>query len=153
MAGLWGHDSKAGTSWNFGVIWGIPFVIIGQYLIWGRFIYATWKKQRTFYAVTNRRVIVVQGRSNRKMASAYIDTLPTLVQERGRGTIGTLRFTASESVWSQRRGWGTWDDMAVGTTPAFVDVEDVDALYRIIAELREKGRITASFDPSTHRTD
>ena len=42
------------------VLIGIPFVVAAQYLIWGRFLYAAWKKKRTFYALTTRRVIVVQ---------------------------------------------------------------------------------------------
>ena len=44
----------------FGIIWGTPFVIVGQYMIWGRFVYQRWKKQRTYYALTNRRALIVQ---------------------------------------------------------------------------------------------
>src|SRR5262249_44893360 len=77
VAGYWGSGTRSGNPWAFGMVWGIPFVIIGQYLIWGRFFYAAWKKKRTHYAVTNRRVIVVQNGWKRLMASAYIDTLPS----------------------------------------------------------------------------
>jgi hypothetical protein len=38
----------------------------------GGFLYAAWKKKRTHYAVTNRRVIVVQDGWKRQMASTYI---------------------------------------------------------------------------------
>jgi hypothetical protein len=54
-AGFWGSNSHPGTPWLFGMLWGIPFVLIGQYLIWGRFFSVAWKKRH--YAVTNRRVI------------------------------------------------------------------------------------------------
>jgi hypothetical protein len=78
---------------TFFMLWGIPFVVIGQYMIWGGFIVAAWKKRGTFYALTNRRAIVVQDGWSRKTASAYLDTLPALIKEGGSNGIGTLRFT------------------------------------------------------------
>ena len=122
------------------MIWGIPFVLVGQYLIWGRFFYSAWKKTRTYYAVTNRRVIVVQEGWKRQMASAYVDTLPTLIKEGDSGGTGTLRFAQPEPMWSRGRGWGTWDSMSIGNVPTFVDVQDVDNVYRLVSDLREKAR-------------
>ena len=91
------------------MIFGASFVLVGQYLIWGRFIYAAWKKKRTHYAVTDRRVIVVQDGWNRQMVSAYIDALPTLIKEGGSDELGTLRFAQAEPLWSRGQGWGAWD--------------------------------------------
>jgi len=141
VAGLWGDK---GTPWGFGMLWGIPFVLAGQYLIWGRFLHASWKKKRTHYAVTNRRVIVVQNGWKHQMASAYIDTLPTLIKEDGPRGIGTLRFGQVESMWGERRGWGTWDGMAIGNVPTFLDIEDVDSVYRMVSDLRGKARTTGT---------
>jgi hypothetical protein len=140
VAGLWGPDSSEGEPWTFGIFWGIPFVLIGQYFIWGRFIYAAWKKKGTYYAVTNRRVMVIQNGWGRKMVAAYLDTLPTLYRETTSGKIGTLRFAEQAPVWSQRNGFAMWDCMAVGTTPAFVDVEDVDGIYRLVSDLRTRAK-------------
>ena len=81
VAGVWGNSARSGLPWTFGMIWGIPFVLIGQYLIWGRFFYAAWKKKRTYYALTNRRVIVVQNGWKEQMASSYLDSLPTLLKD------------------------------------------------------------------------
>jgi len=63
------------------MLWGLPFVVTGQYLIWGRFLHATWFKKRTHYAVANRRVIVVQNAWQRKVASCYLDSPPALTKE------------------------------------------------------------------------
>jgi hypothetical protein len=139
VSGFWANNLRSGR-WTFGMIWGIPFVLIAQYLIWGRFFYAAWKKKRTFYAVTNRRVIVVQNGWNRQMASSYLDSLPTLIKEEGSGGLGSLRFAQQDSMWSGRRGWGAWDGMAVGNVPTFMDIEDVDSVYRLVSDLREKSR-------------
>lgn len=139
VSGFGGNNAHSGA-WTFGMIWGIPFALVGQYLIWGRFIYAAWKKKRTFYAATNRRVIVVQNGWNRQMASSYLDSLPTLIKEGASGGRGTLRFAQQDSMWSGRRGWGAWDGMAVGNVPTFMDIEDVDSVYRLVSDLREKSR-------------
>jgi hypothetical protein len=41
VAGYWGSSgTRSGHAWVFGMIWGIPFVLIGQYMIWGRFLYS-----------------------------------------------------------------------------------------------------------------
>jgi hypothetical protein len=85
VAGFWGSDPRPQGPWVFGLIWGIPFILIGQYLIWGRFVFAAWEKKRTHYAVTNERVIAVQNGWTRKMASNYIDALPALIKEDGPG--------------------------------------------------------------------
>jgi hypothetical protein len=130
--------------WEFGLVWGIPFVLIGQYLIWGRFLQAAWKKKRTHYAVTNRRVIAVQDGWRRQVASAFIDTLPALIKEGGFRGIGTLRFAQQESIWSGKAGWGPWDAMAMGVVPTFADVDDVDSVYRLVSDLREKTKTGTS---------
>ena len=70
-AGFLGNRPHPKPISYFALLWGVPFVLIGQYLIWGRFFYAAWKKKRTHYAVTDRRVIVVQQAGNRQMSSAY----------------------------------------------------------------------------------
>jgi len=134
--GLFGHSR--GVPSAFMLLWGIPFVVIGQYLIWGRFLYSAWKKKRTFYAVTNRRVIVVQHDWSRRIESAYVDGLPVLARQNRSDGIGSLRFSQAENMWTKRRGWGAWDPMAMGSGPVFVDIEDADSVYRLISELREK---------------
>ena len=138
VSGMWG--ARANGRWTFGMLWGIPFVLMGRYVIWGRFFYAAWLKRRTHYAVTNRRVIVVQNGCRRQMASAYIDTLPTLIKEGGSSGIGILRFVQPQPMWSNNRGWGAWNGLSVRGVPTFVDIEDVDAVYRLVSDLRERTR-------------
>lgn len=115
------------------------FLLVGQYFIWGRFVYANWKKKRTFYAVTNRRVIAVQNGLQHRTASAFLDTLPTLELEGRHGRSGSLRFAPSEPMFS-RMGMVSWDGMAMGSSPCFVDVAEARELYQLILERREQLR-------------
>jgi hypothetical protein len=144
VSGFWGSGKHSGGPNLFMMLWGVPFVLAGQYLIWGRFVYAAWKRKRTHYAVTNRRVLVIQNGWHRQMAAAYIDALPNLSKESGSRGAGTLRFAQAQPTLSGRQGWGAWDGMSVGSTPTFVDVDDVDSVYRLVSDLRDKGRAAKS---------
>jgi len=126
----------------FFALWGIPFVVIGQYLIWGRFCYAAWLKKRTYYAVTNRRVITVQNSWKPHMASAYIDALPTLIKEGSSEGAGTLRFSQGRAVRNgfSQSGWGPWNSVSVGDSPAFIDIDNIDSVYQLVSDLREKSK-------------
>ena len=152
---LWGgfaifwEASVAGLSRNHSnspaslfILWGVPFVVIGQYLIWGRFVYAGWLKRRTYYAVTNRRVLVIQNGLKRQIAAAYIDSLPSLIKAGGSSGIGILRFGPSQSMWFNNRGWGVWNALSVADQPTFIDINDVDTVYRLVSDLRERSRAT-----------
>ncbi len=122
------------------MLWGVPFVLIGQYLIRGRFWYAAWLKGRTHYAVTNRRVIVVQESWKRQMAAAYLVSLQSLIKEGGSSGIGILRFGESQPIWSNNRGWGRRNGLTIGSVPTFVHSDDVDFVYRLVSDLPEKAR-------------
>jgi hypothetical protein len=46
-------------------------------------------------------------------------------------------------MWSGRRNnWGVWDGMSVGDVPVLRDIEDVDSIYRLVSEQRERLRET-----------
>lgn len=153
VSGFWNHSSRNGA-WIFGMIWGIPFVVIGQYLIWGRFLYDLWLKGRTYYAVTNRRVLVLQKGWSQKIVAAYLDSLPALTREGSGSGPGTLSFGSDTSFFSgfsadsssarRRSNWGAWNSMNVAGAPIFRDIDDVDYVYRLVSDLREKARASKS---------
>jgi len=101
VLGYWGNGPKGGTASAFMSLWGIPFVAAGQYMIWGRFFYDGWLKRRTYYSVTDRRVLVVQEGWKRKTSWMYIDAIPTI--EREGTTAGTLWFEPRYPVLA--RAW------------------------------------------------
>lgn len=136
VAGVTGLGSPAGHPWTFGVIWGIPFVLLGQYFIWGRFIHAAWLKRRTFYAVTNRRVIAIQRGWTPKTSATSIDNVPTINKEMRDDGIGTLCFGVRP--YSRRGNRTPIDDMSLGDITTFVDIEDAASVYRLVSDRQDK---------------
>ena len=137
VLGYWGDSSKGGTPSTFMALWGIPFIVIGQYLIWGRFLYDAWLKRRTYYAVTNRRLLVVQGGWKRKSSWMYIKAIPTI--EREGSTTGTLWFGPKFPVIAGRgQKTRNMSRFSIGDSPVFADIDDLDSVHRLVLELHEK---------------
>jgi hypothetical protein len=122
----------------FGVIWGTPFVLVGQYLIWGRFVHHRWKKHRTYYALTSRRALIVEsGLRSRASSSAYFANL-SMVDKRVRSNgIGSISFGGPvSSNWQ----WGKGNPFR---GPIFEDIDDVDSVYQLVARLQDQAHRSA----------
>src|SRR5262249_50756559 len=100
---------------------------------------AAWLKKRTHYVVTNRRAIAVQNAWQRKWPSCYLDSLPALIQDGSNGT-GTLRFAQAQQYGLVREAGERAIALDLGEIPKFVDIEDVDFVYRLASDLRERAR-------------
>ena len=135
--GYWGHGGKGGAPSAFMALWGIPFLVIGQYLIWGRFLYDGWLKRRTYYAVTNRRVLIMQNGWKQKTSWLHISAIPTV--EREGSTTGTLWFGPKYPVFGARgQKTRSMSRFALGAVPVFADIDDLDSVYRTVLDLRDK---------------
>jgi hypothetical protein len=119
----------SGAQWLF-VLWGLPFVIAGQYLIWGRLIYRRWARSRTTYSVTTRRAIVLRGRSIQSVFRNQLPGTHLSVRRDGGGTIefGSMPFRYRSYV-------DTGFDWLYGHARpvAFYDIPDVNNVYRLVA--------------------
>src|SRR5438045_244159 len=74
-------------------IWGIPFVLVGLYLVVGRLVVRRLQMRSTTYAVTDRRVIETVRRPRLRVTEAYLRDLPPPVTKiRDDGTVGSIAF-------------------------------------------------------------
>ena len=137
VLGYTGFGKPSHPAPSFFVLWGIPFLIIGQYLIWGRFFFDGWLKRRTYYGLTNRRVLVVQEGWSRKANSVYVDTVPAITRE-GEMT-GTIWFGPKLPVMAGRgQPTRNMSRFSVGSIPVFADIDDVGSVYSLAMDLRDK---------------
>ena len=67
-------------------LFGSVFVIVGLFLIFGRFMVDAWLRKGMFYALTDRRVLILKTRPTLNFTSLPLDRLPALgLSERGGG--------------------------------------------------------------------
>ena len=83
-------SDKAGPASIIFPLFGIPFVLIGLYIMVGRFFYDAKKRSKTFYGLTNKRVIIVSslfGKTLKSLNLNNIEEISIVEQANGLGTI------------------------------------------------------------------
>jgi hypothetical protein len=126
---------KAGKAPDFFVLWGIPFVLAGLYLIIGRFFVDAWMRSHTAYALTSQRVLILRTSPNFKFTAYAIDRLPELsLEERADGR-GTIRFQPQIPMWGNR-GWSSWTPSTDPTQ--FLLIPDARSVFDRIQKLTAK---------------
>jgi hypothetical protein len=120
---------------GFFILWGIPFVVVGQYIIWGRFVYKRWDRRRTVYALTSQRVLILRGSS---LQSVFLNQLPAINQSGRIDGSGSLEFGSHPGGY--RSGFGANTGMDFFTpgrsVPAFYDIPDVARVYGLVNQAR-----------------
>jgi hypothetical protein len=109
--------------------WGIPFCLIGLYMIFGRFFYEAWQRNRTFYAVTDHRIIILHGNRARSMP---LNTLPMLEIIEGRNSKGSIYFGDSSLASAAGIRFGRRNTQPA--TPVFEGIDDVRRVYNLIQQ-------------------
>jgi hypothetical protein len=118
---------------------GTFFFLIGFYYAIGRFIYKKIKKDRTYYAVTNKRIIIIYKLFGRNVVTANINTLPSInksINAKGGGTLIFTTTNLNQSIYANTGldlfGWGAQDILA------FYDIKNVEEVYKKITTLQIK---------------
>jgi len=120
---------KSGAPFFF-ALWGIPFVAVGIYFIIGRFFVEAWQRSRTFYAVTNERILIVDGIFSSTVSAISLRTLADVtLAERSDGQ-GSIYF-GNSAVPAAFRSFSAWPGMRSRIGPQF----DLIADARIVRDL------------------
>lgn len=137
---LWGGFA---IFWNFGVwssnapmffrIWGIPFLVVGLYIIVGRFFVDAWQRSKTYYGVTNERIIIVSGVFSKNVKSLNLKTLTDISISERNDFSGTVTFGPSDqaSSWSANFPFSTGRRNEI-VYPAFDSIPDAKRVYDIV---------------------
>lgn len=132
---FWEGAAIASRAPFFFLVWGVPFVLVGQYFIWGRFIYKRHSRLQTIYAVTDQRILVLRGRT---LQSTLLGQMPVLNEVTRRDGSGSLEFNNAPV------GFGFWADTGMDWFAAsrragllaFHDIPNVHNVYQLVADAR-----------------
>jgi hypothetical protein len=117
----------------FFMLWGAPFVLIGVYMIGGRFVADAWIRGRTVYALTNERALILRRINGEKLLSASTGRATVKRLRDGRGA---LLFGSRMPSWrdalvgNQRAGLSIWMP-SLSDVVQFLEVDDVMAVYHL----------------------
>jgi uncharacterized membrane protein len=141
---FWEASAITGGAGPFFALWGIPFVVIGLYFIFGRFIYKARRKRRTIYAVTNRRVMtIVRGRHDESVDATYLRSIPTISTSADSKGRGSAEFGLSSPMTSRYGNSGmeffARSQMA-SSGVSFYDIEDPRGVADLVERLRDEDR-------------
>ncbi|PDS60557.1 hypothetical protein CO653_02390 [Rhizobium anhuiense] len=114
----------------FTKLWGIPFVLMGLYLMAGRFFVDAAARARTEYVLTNRRVIIRRSGLFRHLSTNQLELLPSISLEEGSRGKGTIKFC----VPSNRRMSGWTPSLA--NEPQLLGIEDARHVYSLLETAR-----------------
>lgn len=117
-------------------LWGVPFVLIGLYLMVGRFFARHRIRKATSYAVTDQRVIEI-GRSlfgGQRVNSVWLASYPPVekrVGNDGRGTVWIGQFPVGRS-FALDPSWPGWSRVTANGV-VLADIPDAARVAALVA--------------------
>lgn len=134
MLGLWGHEMTAAhpVPLPFRII-PLVFPLIGLYFIAGRFAIKMLRKKKTWYAITNRRALILTEGWSRSVNAAMLESIPSVNLSVRKDGIGTVRFgNASPFVaMYENTGLEVFGGFHGTAVPTFFDVREAAEAHRI----------------------
>ena len=111
-------------------LWGIPFVLIGIYMIVGRFFYDAWRRGNTTYGLTTSRAIIATAGPFPALKSLDLRTVTDVnLTERPDGT-GTIAFGKEKTPVF--RAWNPWT--GAPAVPSFEMIPNAKLVYDMLCE-------------------
>jgi Bacterial PH domain len=111
----------------FHILWGIPFVLMGIFLIVGRFFVDSYQRARTYYGVTDQRVVIVSGLINRRITSILLPRL-------GKVSLNERSDRSGSIIFGARSPGPAFNLLGSARGPAFDLLDDARQVYNLIRE-------------------
>ncbi|HKP33561.1 MAG TPA: PH domain-containing protein, partial [Sphingomicrobium sp.] len=119
-----------------GVYFVLPFfLIIGIYMLVGRYIVDMLVRGHTEYALTNQRAIIESGLFRRSTRSVNLAAAPEMSFNEGRNGRGTIEFGPTSPFSAVGRNWAGGSRVV---SPAFENIDNADSVYaQVLSAQRE----------------
>lgn len=112
-------------------LWGIPFVLVGLYMVIGRFFVEARQRAKTYYGVTNERAIIVSGIFRKQIKSLNLKTLADISLDEKTDGSGTISFGLSNSNSARQNGF-PFSRRNQSEVPSFDSIQNAKKVYEII---------------------
>jgi len=141
----------AGHAGGFFAAFGVPFVLIGAYLTFGRFLKTTRFQENTYYALTSERLMICSTENGETLNEMSLTKIPYIQINKNPDNTGTLIFQDPN-----RNNYGGYHSNSFGSHHyasnsqllsvsmfqkmnfAFINIKEVQDVYDKINELKNK---------------
>ena len=139
FACFWEYSALSGGAPFFFVLWGVPFVLVGLYMIAGRFFVDSKQRGKTAYGLTDRRLLIVTSFIRQKVDALDLASLTqTTISENADGS-GTILMGSDPGL----RGWlagSGWPTTGKNLPPRLDGIQRVREVYDRILSARESAK-------------
>lgn len=114
-------------------LWGVPFVCTGLFLIFGRFFADSVVRKRTYYGLTDQRILILGGWRGRQLRGIELAGLSEVGLNERADRSGTITFGPTGpllATWPK----STWNSGGRTAPPCFEMIEDARKVYELIRE-------------------
>ena len=115
------------------------FLLVGVWMLAGRFIADMLGRSRTEYVLTNRRAIIEGGVFRRSMRSVNLAAAAEIRLQHGRNGQGTIEF-GNGSTFGMMLPRG-WPGAAQYMPPAFELIDNVESVYATVLDAQRDAQL------------
>ena len=116
-------------------LFGLPFIGVGCFLFYKQFIGISKQMKKTYYAVTDRRAIILtETRHGVHCTEFAFANMTNVTLTSVRGNVGTILFPAPVSLYVSSRRGVTLQEATVTANHSFLMIDDGQTVYRLISE-------------------
>ena len=135
FAVFWEAGVLKTTAPFFFKLFGIPFVLVGLYFVFGRFVVDARQRVKTYYGITNERAVIVSGLFQKRIKTLNLDSISDISLTERPDRRGTITFGPTPSFFGSFGGW--WPGMGQPVTPSFEMIEEAREVYTLLNQTRE----------------
>jgi len=117
-------------------LFGIPFVLLGLYFVFGRFLVEAKSRERMTYAVTDQRVIIIKSFFGRTIKSLSLKTLSDVSLTEHSDGSGIITF-GPNSPWVPWFAQSSWPGTQQLSPPSFDLIEHAKEVYDLVRQAQK----------------
>jgi len=142
---FWEYQAFQGGTNLISVLLDLPILLSGVYFLVGRFFVDAWQRRRTFYGLTDQRVVIVSGLFRRQVRSMSLQTLGKLTLAEKIDRSETITFGSGDPMLALMAGT-SWPAIRRITPPSFDMIENARDVYEQVRSAQHAAMIVSPRD-------